>query len=280
MNRREFLRRIALIGIGAAAFPFFPAVVKASWYIPSALPGVTIRPTYLKFGPLENRFVTDCIVVHHIGMANNDDVSAETVHQWHLNNGWSGIGYHFLIRKDGTIEEGRPLGTVGAHVYGENRHTVGINLVGNFESAVPTEAQKTTAAHLIASLCTVYQLDPVWESTVKGHCDLNATACPGRYLYAQMPDIVQQARTYYASEELQAERLRIAQRGQEQQGIRMREQMESAQRRNGIPRPTHPAPSTPNPPMRPPSEKPTLKPNKRPDVPKPNARPEQRRIAM
>ena len=273
MNRREFLRRIALIGIGAAAFPFFPAVVKASWYIPSALPGVTIRPTYLKFGPLENRFVTDCIVVHHIGMANNDDVSAETVHQWHLNNGWSGIGYHFLIRKDGTIEEGRPLGTVGAH-------TVGINLVGNFESAVPTEAQKTAAAHLIASLCTVYQLDPVWESTVKGHCDLNATACPGRYLYAQMPDIVQQARTYYASEELQAERLRIAQRGQEQQGIRMREQMESAQRRNGIPRPTHPAPSTPNPPMRPPSEKPTLKPNKRPDVPKPNARPEQRRIAM
>lgn len=280
MNRREFLRRIALIGIGAAAFPFFPAVVKASWYIPSALPGVTIRPTYLKFGPLENRFVTDCIVVHHIGMANNDDVSAETVHQWHLNNGWSGIGYHFLIRKDGTIEEGRPLGTVGAHVYGENRHTVGINLVGNFESAVPTEAQKTAAAHLIASLCTVYQLDPVWESTVKGHCDLNATACPGRYLYAQMPDIVQQARTYYASEELQAERLHIAQRGQEQQGIRMREQMESAQRRNGIPRPTHPAPSTPNPPMRPPSEKPTLKPNKRPDVPKPNARPEQRRIAM
>lgn len=280
MNRREFLRRIALIGIGAAAFPFFPAVVKASWYIPSALPGVTIRPTYLKFGPLENRFVTDCIVVHHIGMANNDDVSAETVHQWHLNNGWSGIGYHFLIRKDGTIEEGRPLGTVGAHVYGENRHTVGINLVGNFESAVPTEAQETAAAHLIASLCTVYQLDPVWESTVKGHCDLNATACPGRYLYAQMPDIVQQARTYYASEELQAERLRIAQRGQEQQGIRMREQMESAQRRNGIPRPTHPAPSTPNPPMRPPSKKPTLKPNKRPDVPKPNARPEQRRIAM
>ena len=280
MNRREFLRRIALIGIGAAAFPFFPAVVKASWYIPSALPGVTIRPTYLKFGPLENRFVTDSIVVHHIGMANNDDVSAETVHQWHLNNGWSGIGYHFLIRKDGTIEEGRPLGTVGAHVYGENRHTVGINLVGNFESAVPTEAQKTAAAHLIASLCTVYQLDPVWESTVKGHCDLNATACPGRYLYAQMPDIVQQARTYYASEELQAERLRIAQRGQEQQGIRMREQMESAQRRNGIPRPTHPAPSTPNPPMRPPSEKPALKPNKRPDVPKPNARPEQRRIAM
>ena len=63
MNRREFLRRIALIGIGAAAFPFFPAVVKASWYIPSALPGVTIRPTYLKFGPLENRFVSSFTIL-------------------------------------------------------------------------------------------------------------------------------------------------------------------------------------------------------------------------
>ena len=280
MNRREFLRRAALIGIGAAAFPFFPAAVEASWYIPSVLPGVAVRPTYLKFGPLENRFVTDCVVVHHIGMANNDDVSAETVHQWHLNNGWSGIGYHFLIRKDGSIEEGRPLGTVGAHVYGENRHTIGINLVGNFENASPTEAQKISAAHLIASLCTVYQLDPVWESTVKGHRDFNATACPGRYLYAQMPDVVRQARTYYASEELQAERKRITQREQDQRRTRMREQAEAAQRRNEIPRPTHPTPSAPNPRVQPPPEKPALKPNRRPDVPKPNARPGQRRIAM
>ena len=283
MNRREFLRRLALFGIGAAALPFFPSAVEASWYIPSALPGVTVRPTHLRFGALENRYVTDCIVVHHIGMANNDDVSAETVHQWHLNNGWSGIGYHFIIRKDGTIEEGRPLGTIGAHVYGENRHTVGINLVGNFENAVPTEAQKASAARLIASLCTVYQLDPMWQSTVKGHRDLNATACPGRHLYAQLPDIVQQARIFYASDELQTERLRIAQREreeQEAQRARIRQQMEEAQRKNGMTRPAHPTPSTPNPPVQPPPEKPSLKPNKRPDLPKPNPRPaQQRRIA-
>ncbi|EJO23649.1 Tat pathway signal sequence domain protein [Selenomonas sp. FOBRC6] len=283
MNRREFLRRLALFGIGAVALPFFPSPVEASWYIPSTLPGVSVRPTHLRFGPLENRYVTDCIVVHHIGMANNDDVSAETVHQWHLNNGWSGIGYHFIIRKDGTIEEGRPLGTVGAHVYGENRHTVGINLVGNFENAVPTEAQKASAARLIASLCTVYQLDPMWQSTVKGHRDLNATACPGRHLYAQLPDIVQQARIFYASDELQTERLRIAQREreeQEAQRARIRQQMEEAQRKNGMTRPAHPTPSTPNPPVQPPPEKPSLKPNKRPDLPKPSPRPaQQRRIA-
>ena len=282
MNRREFLRRLALIGIGAAVFPLFPSAAEASWYIPSVLPGVSIRPTHLKFRSLENRFVTDCIVVHHIGMPNDDDVAAETVHEWHLNQGWAGIGYHFLIRKDGTIEEGRPLGTIGAHVYGENNHTVGINLAGNFEIGTPTEAQKSSAAHLIASLCTIYQLDPRWQGTVKGHRDLNATACPGRYLYAQMPDIVQQARLYYASEELQAERLRIAQRereAQEAQRARIRAQMEETQRRNGMTRLSHPTPSSPNPPVQPPPAKPNIKPSKRPDLPKPNPNPAQRRIA-
>ena len=97
MNRRDFLRRMTLVGIGAALFPFFPDAAEASWYIPSALPGVTIKPTYLSFGALENRFVTDCIVIHHIGNT-NADVSAATVHEWHLHNGWAGLGYHFLIR--------------------------------------------------------------------------------------------------------------------------------------------------------------------------------------
>ena len=284
MNRREFLRQLCLLGIGAAALPFFPASAEASWYIPSVLPGVTVQPTHLRFGALENRFVTDCIVVHHIGMPNNDDVSAETVHQWHLNNGWAGIGYHFLIRKDGTIEEGRPLGTVGAHVYGENRHTVGINLAGNFELAVPTDAQQHAAAHLIAALCTIYQLDPAWQNTVKGHRDLGATVCPGRYLYAQMADIVQEARIYYGSAELTAERLRIAQREreeQEAQRARIRARMEEAQQKNGLGRPSHPSPGTPNPPVRPTPEKPALKPSKRPDLPNPGGgKPAQRRIAM
>lgn len=278
MNRRDFLRRMTLVGIGAALFPFCPDAAEASWYVPPVLPGVTIKPTYLSFGPLENRFVTDCIVVHHIGNTNTD-VSAETVHEWHLHNGWSGIGYHFLIRKDGTIEEGRPMGTVGAHVYGENRHTIGINIVGDFESAVPTEAQKHSAAHLIAALCIVYQLNPIWGVTVKGHRDFNATACPGRYLYAEMPDIVEESCIYYGSKELQAERLHIMHREreeQEQQQALLRERLEAAQKKDG--RPSHPTPSTPNPPVRPTPERPSLRPNKRPDIPKPGNT-TQRRIA-
>ena len=288
MNRRDFLRRLALVGIGAAALPFFPSVTEASWYIPTVLPGVSVRPTHLKFGPLENRFFTNSLVIHHIG-STNDDVSAETVHQWHLNNGWAGIGYHFLIRKDGTIEEGRPLGTVGAHVYGENRHTVGINIVGNFEMAAPTEAQLT------ASLCTVYQFDPVWEQTIFGHRDLSATACPGRYLYAPLPGVVDRARVFYGSEELSAERARIAQmecEDKERQRALTRAKMEEARRKNmANARPSHPTPSAPQSPLPKPTPKPQppkaarpqpeiKKPNMRPDIPKPqNIKPTQRRIA-
>ena len=144
---------------------------------------------------MENREQTDAIVVHHIG--NTDaDVSAETVHSWHQNQGWSGIGYHYLIRKDGTIEQGRPRDTVGAHCYGENWHTVGINIVGNFEESQPMAAQMESAGRLLSALCINYGLVP-GDDTIFGHRDFNDTACPGRNLYARMPELVQKARKFY-----------------------------------------------------------------------------------
>lgn len=159
-----------------------------TYYEPQQL-NVPIEETYLNFGPLENRLRTDTIVVHHIG--NTDaDVSAATVHQWHLNQGWSGIGYHFLIRKNGTIERGRPMDVVGAHAYGENSHTIGVNVVGNFEEAIPTSAQMESAARLIAELCSVYRIRPSARSIV-GHCDVGSTACPGRTLYMRLPTLRQ-----------------------------------------------------------------------------------------
>ena len=112
---------------------------------------------------------------------------------------------------------------------------------------MPTEAQKSAVAHLIASLCTVYQFDPEWEGTVFGHRDLSATACPGRYLYEQMPDIVEQSLIYYGSEELAAERLRIAQQEREeaqQQAELARNRIEEHRQRT-VPytRPEHPSQS-------------------------------------
>lgn len=156
-------------------------------YLNTQLPDVDIEETYLSFGPLQNRFWTNTIIIHHIGNT-NADVDAATVHNWHKGQGWSGIGYHFLIRKDGTIQRGRPMNTVGAHAYGANSRSVGINIVGNFEIDLPTRAQVDAAVELIAALCKVYRIRPS-ERTIIGHRDVNKTLCPGRDLYMMLPAI-------------------------------------------------------------------------------------------
>ncbi|MEN6411627.1 MAG: N-acetylmuramoyl-L-alanine amidase [Veillonellales bacterium] len=151
------------------------------------LVSVNIKETNLEFGPLEDRKETNLIVVHHVG-GTDRDVSAEEIHGWHLANGWSGIGYHYVIRKDGTIERGRPREMIGAHAEGFNSRSIGINIVGDFEQATPEPAQIESAAMLIAELCEIYCLCPDAQ-TIVGHRDLMSTDCPGENLYCLLQDI-------------------------------------------------------------------------------------------
>ena len=156
---------------------------------------VNVKDTDLYFnGDLSDRETTDMIVLHHTGGA-DIDASAEEIDQWHKNNGWVGIGYHYVIRKDGTIEKGRPDWTVGAHAYGENWHTIGIHLSGDFSVAEPTEAQIESTAMLLANLCTDYGL-PIDEDHIVGHRDLMSTDCPGDNLYNEISTIIGKANWY------------------------------------------------------------------------------------
>lgn len=154
--------------------------------IPTAIKesNLAIKETNLTFGPLEIRSETTLFIIHHVG-STDTDVSAAQIHQWHLKNGWSGIGYHYVIRKNGSIERGRPRDDVGAHTYGHNKNSIGINLVGNFEFAIPEKEQIESAAKLIAALCHIYNISPTY-STILGHKDLNNTLCPGKNLYKEL----------------------------------------------------------------------------------------------
>ena len=149
---------------------------------------VNIKDMGLSFVELSKRMATDQIVIHHTGNPYDDDLSAEEIHASHRAQGWAGIGYHYVIRKDGTVEAGRPHWTVGAHAYRENGHTIGIHVCGNFELAEPTGAQIEALAMLLANLCTDYGL-PIDDDHVVGHRDLMATACPGTNLYVLLPEI-------------------------------------------------------------------------------------------
>lgn len=147
-----------------------------------------IIETNLAFNGLETRNKTDQIVVHHTGNPVNDDLSAEEIHASHKANGWAGIGYHYVVRKDGRIERGRPHWTTGAHAYRENWHTIGIHVCGNFEMGKPTVAQIEALAMLVGTVAHDYGL-PIDARHVVGHRDLMATACPGTGLYEKLRDV-------------------------------------------------------------------------------------------
>lgn len=149
----------------------------------------------LQFTDLTPRISTTRIVIHHTGNPTDDDLSAEQIHASHQAQGWAGIGYHFVIRKDGTVELGRPVDCVGAHAYGYNSNSVGIHVCGNFDMAEPTEAQINALPMLIADICDAYGLIAS-DSIVMGHRDLMATACPGNNLYKQLDTIRGNAEWY------------------------------------------------------------------------------------
>ena len=135
-----------------------------------------ITETNHQFKPgLKPRTATKCIVLHHAASAG--DVSAATIHKWHMEgNGWVGIGYHYLVKYDGTIERGRPENTVGAHAGPTaNGDSIGICLAGHLTKHSPTEAQIAALVWLIKDIFTRYG-----ELQIIGHEEVMSTDCPGK----------------------------------------------------------------------------------------------------
>ena len=130
-----------------------------------------IIETNLQFKDMSTRKATQRIILHH---ADAKNCSAEDIHRWHLNNGWSGAGYHFLVRKDGKVYRLRPEEKVGAHAYGSNYNSLGVCFEGNYMEEDMPEAQKEAGKELVAYLKNKYNI-----TTVQAHRDVCATSCPG-----------------------------------------------------------------------------------------------------
>ena len=133
-----------------------------------------IEKSYKWNGALRKRSRTDYIILHH---AASVSCSPDDIHRIHVNNnGWTGIGYHFYVRKNGSVYRGRPIDTVGAHCEDYNSRSVGVCFEGNYatEAALP-EVQKRAGQELIAFLKKAYA-----KAEIKKHKDFNATACPGK----------------------------------------------------------------------------------------------------
>lgn len=130
-----------------------------------------IEETYRFKSALENRGKTEYIILHHRGGSG----SPQSIHEGHLKRGFSGIGYHFYLRKDGRIYRGRPVGKTGAHCIGYNSKSVGICFEGNFETEKMPKVQLEAGRELLKYLKAIYP-----KAEIRRHRDLNSTACPGR----------------------------------------------------------------------------------------------------
>ncbi len=121
------------------------------------------------------------VVCHY---TDSPDVSIDTVRQWHLGRGWKDVGYHLLVRRDGSIEQGRPESEIGAHTAGFNKDSLGVALTGsNRLKWYPAQAQLESLKKVLANWKRKY------NTTVYFHCDLNATSCPGRLRKDQIEDM-------------------------------------------------------------------------------------------
>ena len=132
-----------------------------------------IEKTYNWAKPLSKRNATDLLILHHSGTTT---CTPDGIHNSHVGNGWAGIGYHYLVRKDGTIYRGRPEDTVGAHAYGANSHSIGVCFEGNYQ------VDSMPSAQLVAGQKLVSGIKQRWGiSKVIGHKDVtgSTTDCPG-----------------------------------------------------------------------------------------------------
>lgn len=112
------------------------------------------------------------IIVHH---AATTEMDLEKIHSLHIEEGYSGIGYHYYIKKDGIIYKGRDEEMQGAHAINENNKSIGICLEGNYEEEMPSENQIDSLINLSSSLIVKYNMKDIIR-----HGDCNNTLCPGK----------------------------------------------------------------------------------------------------
>lgn len=119
-------------------------------------------------------------MVHCADTPPSMDIGAKEIRDWHLAKGWQDIGYHFVIRRDGTLETGRPQDSVGSHVKGYNGVSVGICLVGG-RASHGTEAETNFTLEQMSTLVDcIHRLRKAYpDAAVVGHNQLNpGKACP------------------------------------------------------------------------------------------------------
>ena len=117
-------------------------------------------------------------IIHCSATNPEQDFDAKDIDKWHKARGWSGIGYHYVIKLDGTLERGRDINKTGAHAFGYNKKSIGICYIGGVDmegnpADTRTDAQKKTLKILIGMINGRFP-----KATIHGHSEFSKKDCP------------------------------------------------------------------------------------------------------
>lgn len=120
----------------------------------------------------------DEIIVHCTATPEGRNISVEDITRWHIDRGFTTIGYHYVVLLDGTIERGRPEEQVGAHCKSHNSRSIGVAYVGGCDKAMRpkdtrTPRQRASLRHLLKELKAKYP-----TASIHGHNEFANKACP------------------------------------------------------------------------------------------------------
>ena len=119
------------------------------------------------------------IVLHCSGVEPNVHQDISVIDDYHRKKGWKGVGYHEYVRRDGTVQHGRPMWMVGAHVVDHNKYSIGICYEGGLDSAgdaadTRTPEQVRALRHLVEQYHSYFP-----DAVIVGHHDLDPSKpCP------------------------------------------------------------------------------------------------------
>ena len=123
-------------------------------------------------GPYTRRSKTTAVVLHH---AEASSATVWDINSWHLGNGWNGIGYHYYVRKDGSVYRGRPDWALGSHAKGANDYSIGVCCEGAYMTETMPAAQLDSLKALLRDIMRKWG-----ELRLLRHKDVSATDCPGK----------------------------------------------------------------------------------------------------
>lgn len=141
--------------------------------------GIVGPKTWEKLGVVTNKRNIKELIVHCSATAEGKDFTVADIKRWHLQRGFSDIGYHYVIYRDGSLHTGRNEAVSGAHCTGHNTISIGICYIGGCASDgkspkdTRTDAQKKALINLLRELKGKYP-----KATIHGHREFANKACP------------------------------------------------------------------------------------------------------